>query len=59
MRKETKLKKENKSKLVNFRITPLNHRALKAHAEIHNTSMTAIIERWIENEALMPWQVSV
>ena len=57
MRKETKLKKENKSKLVNFRITPLNHRALKAHAEIHNTSMTAIIERWIENEALMPWHV--
>jgi hypothetical protein len=43
------MKKENKSKLTNFRITPLNHGTLKAYAKSKHSSMTAILEHWIEN----------
>ena len=47
-------KNETKSKLINFRVTPEYHRLLKQYATRKHTSMTAIIESWIERFTARP-----
>ena len=47
-------KNETKSKLINFRVTPEYHRLLKQYAARKHTSMTSIIESWIEQFIARP-----